>query len=113
MSRATLSARWKLIHGIAILPLSLHPTYFSIAVVFLLCHTHPKKNLPIASSPQPNLFSQARDLDHLVRHGYTLDAVQPVDLFPQTRHIECVATISLRGAITNDVTVEGTGLSPY
>ena len=32
----------------------------------------------------------ARDADWLSRHGWSLRAVQPVDLFPQTSHIETV-----------------------
>lgn len=41
-----------------------------------------------------NPASQARDVAHLVQHGgYVVDAVQPVDMFPQTRHIECIATL--------------------
>lgn len=33
----------------------------------------------------------ARDAQRLVRQGYALEWVQPVDMFPQTFHIECVA----------------------
>jgi len=37
--------------------------------------------------------TQARDLKILCAGGYRLLHAQPFDLFPQTRHIECVATI--------------------
>lgn len=40
--------------------------------------------------------TQMRDLRHFLTAGYELTAVQPFDLFPQTRHLECV--ISLRRA---------------
>lgn len=40
--------------------------------------------------------TQMRDLKHFVTHGYQLAAVQPFDLFPQTRHLECVITL-MRG----------------
>lgn len=33
----------------------------------------------------------ARDATRLVQQGYVLESVQPVDMFPQTYHIECVA----------------------
>ncbi|MCL2654639.1 MAG: 23S rRNA (uracil(1939)-C(5))-methyltransferase RlmD [Coriobacteriia bacterium] len=36
----------------------------------------------------------ARDLKALTAAGYTLRALQPVDLFPQTAHVECVATLT-------------------
>lgn len=37
--------------------------------------------------------TQMRDLRHFLEAGYELSAVQPFDLFPQTRHLECVITL--------------------
>ena len=37
--------------------------------------------------------TQMRDLKGFLAAGYTLSAVQPFDLFPQTRHLECVLTL--------------------
>lgn len=37
--------------------------------------------------------TQMRDLRHFAAAGYALAAVQPFDLFPQTRHLECVITL--------------------
>ena len=37
--------------------------------------------------------TQMRDLKDFLVAGYTLTAVQPFDLFPQTRHLECVTTL--------------------
>lgn len=37
--------------------------------------------------------TQMRDLKGLLTAGYTLAAAQPFDLFPQTRHLECVLTL--------------------
>jgi 23S rRNA (uracil1939-C5)-methyltransferase len=48
----------------------------------------PKKVVYISCNPT----TQARDAAVLVRNGYTLTELTPVDLFPQTRHIESVAT---------------------
>jgi len=41
--------------------------------------------------------SLARDLDLLAGRGFALDEVQPVDMFPQTGHVECVARLHRRG----------------
>ena len=38
--------------------------------------------------------SLARDLDILSEGGYKVDSVEPVDMFPQTYHVECVATMT-------------------
>lgn len=37
-----------------------------------------------------NPSTAARDAKFLCEQGYTLEKVQPVDLFPRTRHVECV-----------------------
>lgn len=37
----------------------------------------------------------ARDAKRMIAGGYTLDFVQPLDMFPQTHHIECVARFTL------------------
>lgn len=37
--------------------------------------------------------TQMRDLREFLTAGYALQAVQPFDLFPQTRHLECVLTL--------------------
>ncbi|MDE5978105.1 MAG: 23S rRNA (uracil(1939)-C(5))-methyltransferase RlmD [Turicibacter sp.] len=36
----------------------------------------------------------ARDLKILIEGGYELEVVQPVDMFPQTSHVECVAKLT-------------------
>jgi 23S rRNA (uracil1939-C5)-methyltransferase/tRNA (uracil-5-)-methyltransferase len=38
--------------------------------------------------------TQMRDLKSFLTAGYKLTAVQPFDLFPQTRHLECVITLA-------------------
>jgi tRNA (uracil-5-)-methyltransferase len=37
--------------------------------------------------------TQARDAQDMVAAGYTITSVQPFDLFPQTRHIECLMVL--------------------
>lgn len=40
--------------------------------------------------------TQMRDLRHFLAAGYVLTAAQPFDLFPQTRHLECVLSLQRR-----------------
>jgi tRNA/tmRNA/rRNA uracil-C5-methylase (TrmA/RlmC/RlmD family) len=42
--------------------------------------------------------TQMRDLKGFLAAGYAVTAVQPFDLFPQTRHLECVITLNRAGA---------------
>ena len=45
-------------------------------------------------SCNPDTF--ASDIKELEQFGYCLNTVQPVDLFPHTVHVECVAQLSLK-----------------
>ena len=45
-------------------------------------------------SCEPSTLS--RDLAALCQGPFQLESVQPVDMFPQTHHVECVAVLSLR-----------------
>jgi len=46
--------------------------------------------------------TQMRDLRRFLAAGYAASAVQPFDLFPQTRHLECVITLALAGYCQGD-----------
>ena len=41
-----------------------------------------------------NAATAARDTRWLVEHGYKAEEVQPVDLFPRTKHVETVVLLS-------------------
>ncbi len=41
-----------------------------------------------------NPETQARDLAYLVKNGYTVRHIQPVDMFPHTNHVETVVVLS-------------------
>jgi len=41
-----------------------------------------------------NPATQMRDLRSFLENGYKIDCIQPFDLFPQTRHLECVISLS-------------------
>jgi 23S rRNA (uracil1939-C5)-methyltransferase len=42
-----------------------------------------------------NVATQARDLQ-LLNEKFIVEKLQPVDMFPHTHHIECVALLTLR-----------------
>ncbi len=49
----------------------------------------PKKIVYISCNPE----TQARDLRYLTKNGYRVRRIQPVDMFPYTRHIETVVLL--------------------
>lgn len=50
----------------------------------------PKKVVYISCNPE----TQARDVAFLVKNGYRVKKIQPVDMFPHTEHVECVVSLT-------------------
>lgn len=53
----------------------------------------PNKVVYISCNPE----TQQRDLRYLSNHGYKVEKIQPVDMFPHTNHIETVVSLSKKG----------------
>lgn len=58
------------------------------------CLLAPKRIVYISCNPK----TQQRDAEYLIKEGYYLNRVQPVDMFPHTNHTETVAVLSRKSA---------------
>lgn len=54
-----------------------------------VCEVRPKSIVYVSCEPK----TQARDIAYLTKHGYALEVLQPVDMFPHTPHIESIALL--------------------
>ncbi|MGV8039268.1 MAG: 23S rRNA (uracil(1939)-C(5))-methyltransferase RlmD [Thermoanaerobaculaceae bacterium] len=63
------------------------------AVLSALAGLRPRALLYVSCNPD----TLARDLDLLAGHGFRTAEVQPVDMFPQTAHVECIARLAPSG----------------
>lgn len=50
----------------------------------------PKKVVYISCNP----VTQETDLKYLVKNGYKVEKIQPLDMFPQTLHVECIVLLT-------------------
>ncbi len=58
-----------------------------------LASLRPQRVVYVSCDPD----TLARDLKVLCRSSFRLERVQPIDMFPQTHHVECIATLSWDG----------------
>lgn len=58
-------------------------------VLETLCHIRPKRLIYVSCDPKTLI----RDLDFLAAHGFHVAEIQPVDMFPHTTHVECIARL--------------------
>lgn len=58
----------------------------------------PKRIVYISCNPE----TQARDVEFLDSIGYAVVAVQPVDMFPHTDHIECIVALEPVDSLSPD-----------
>lgn len=60
------------------------------AFLSALCRLSPKRVVYVSCAPD----TLARDLMYLTKHGYRVERIQPVDMFPMTVHVETIVLMS-------------------
>ena len=73
-----------------------------LAFLSSLAALSPKRIVYISCNPE----TQERDLSYLVQHGYQVKAIQPVDMFPHTNHVETVVLLSKGEVDSKKIRVE-------
>lgn len=63
------------------------------AALKALANLAPTRVVYVSCDP----VSLAQNLHVLTRLGFSVDAVEPVDMFPQTHHVECIASLKFHG----------------
>jgi len=68
------------------------PPRAGASLEFLKCLVtlSPKKVVYISCNPE----TQACDVGFLIKNGYRVKKIQPVDMFPHTEHVECVVSLT-------------------
>jgi 23S rRNA (uracil1939-C5)-methyltransferase len=56
----------------------------------VLVRRSPRRVVYVSCEPE----TLARDLSLLVQGGFQVERLEPMDMFPQTHHVECVATLA-------------------
>ena len=77
-------------------------------VLVALCDLAPSRVVYVSCDPN----TLARDLKVLVGGPFVIDSAQPVDMFPQTYHVECVVALSLREAARSTARIALASRSP-
>ena len=57
-----------------------------------VCRLAPERVVYVSCNP----FTQVRDLSILQDGGYRVTSIEPVDMFPHTKHVETVVALSRR-----------------
>ncbi|MCH8206819.1 MAG: 23S rRNA (uracil(1939)-C(5))-methyltransferase RlmD [Chloroflexi bacterium] len=60
-----------------------------------LVRRSPRRVVYVSCEPE----TLARDLSLLVQGGFRVERLEPVDMFPQTYHVECVATLARKALV--------------
>ena len=72
---------------------------------------HPQRLVYVSCDPS----TLARDLGLLTKHGFTVDWVQPLDMFPQTYHVETVVRLTRETPLSPEVLLQNqnAALEPF